>query len=579
MVYKKHGMKKKYTAGEATAYISRKNARKKLQLSLADFRRLCILKGIYPREPKSRKKAGKGAASNRTYYYTKDIQFLLHEPLIERFRAHKIFLKKLKKAEGRRDWKKADQVRDTRPLYNMDHIVLERYPTFNDALRDMDDALTMIFMFARIPKSSTVHAELVANCRRIAFEWMNYCIHAQCIRKVFVSIKGYYYQVELKGETITWLVAHEFAQEHNEDVDYKVMRTFTEFYTNVASFILYKFYTEDNLKYPPIGQNDYSDDELVKRQQSDLESLTLELRKSKTVEAPEDDIDELAAATGDEGLQKAIEQEKSQRAQKNIFKGCKVFISRESPRAPLAFLLRSLGAEVSWDKELYPGATFNSDDDCVTHLVIDRPTAPQKLGRQAVQPQWVFDSVNFGGLMPTNDYVPGAELPPHLSPFVKEGQYVPPDMEILQSKARGEDPGIGKDSDEEVDEESDDDAEELEEDDDEQTEEAAEPPAKKMAKVAIEEEKPNKPTEFKKRDVKAAGRDKKEPKQDVIEAEKNKLARAAQTSKKRKRLLERIEKSERKDRGRIEKLTTKRVNIDSQKKVDAKKSKKAAKSN
>ena len=41
---------------------------------------------------------------------------------------------------------------------------------------------------------------------------------------------------------------------------------------------------------------------------------------SKTVEAPEDDIDELAAATGDEGLHKAIEQEKSQRAQKNIFK-------------------------------------------------------------------------------------------------------------------------------------------------------------------------------------------------------------------------------------------------------------------
>jgi len=37
---------------------------------------------------------------------------------------------------------------------------------------------------------------------------------------------------------------------------------------------------------------------------------------------------------------------------------------------------------------------------------------------------------------------------------------------------------------------------------------------------------------------------------DVIEAEKNKLARAAQTSKKRKRLLERIEKSERKDKGR-----------------------------
>ena len=71
-----------------------------------------------------------------------------------------------------------------------------------------------------------------------------------------------------------------------------------------------------------------------------------------------------------------------------------------------------------------------------------------------------------------------------MSPFVKEGQYVPPDMEVLQSKARGEDPGIGKDSDEEVDEESDDEAEDLEdEEEEEETEEAAEPPAKKMAKV------------------------------------------------------------------------------------------------
>ena len=34
MVYKKHGMKKKYEAGEATQYISRKHARKKLQVSL-----------------------------------------------------------------------------------------------------------------------------------------------------------------------------------------------------------------------------------------------------------------------------------------------------------------------------------------------------------------------------------------------------------------------------------------------------------------------------------------------------------------------------------------------------------------
>jgi pescadillo protein len=91
-------LKKKGQEGAAKTYITRNQALKLLQLSLPDFRRLCILKGVYPHEPRSKKKANKGSTANTTFYYTKDIRFLLHEPVLRTFREQKAFAKKLTKA-------------------------------------------------------------------------------------------------------------------------------------------------------------------------------------------------------------------------------------------------------------------------------------------------------------------------------------------------------------------------------------------------------------------------------------------------------------------------------------------------
>lgn len=54
------------------------------------LRRLCILKGIYPHEPKHKKKVNKGSTAARTFYLIKDIKFLLHEPNVNKFREYKV---------------------------------------------------------------------------------------------------------------------------------------------------------------------------------------------------------------------------------------------------------------------------------------------------------------------------------------------------------------------------------------------------------------------------------------------------------------------------------------------------------
>lgn len=43
-------------------------------------------------------------------------------------------------------------------------------------------------------------------------EWKLYVMRSKCLRKVFFSIKGVYYQVEIGGEKVTWLEGYAFTQ-------------------------------------------------------------------------------------------------------------------------------------------------------------------------------------------------------------------------------------------------------------------------------------------------------------------------------------------------------------------------------
>ena len=93
---KKVGNKlKKGMKGEASYFLTRSNAIRRLQLNLKDFRRLCILKGIYPREAKN-----KLSGNDKTCFHIKDLKILEHDQLLNKFHDIKSHLKKYKKYLG-----------------------------------------------------------------------------------------------------------------------------------------------------------------------------------------------------------------------------------------------------------------------------------------------------------------------------------------------------------------------------------------------------------------------------------------------------------------------------------------------
>ncbi|KFY72307.1 hypothetical protein V501_06590 [Pseudogymnoascus sp. VKM F-4519 (FW-2642)] len=491
-------IKKKGTSGQAKNFITRTQAVRKLQISLPDFRKLCIWKGIYPREPRNKKKASSTSHAATTFYYTKDIQYLLHEPLLQKFRDQKALEKKIARALGRGDAHNASRLernasrpeKTGRAKYTLDHVIRERYPTFIDALRDLDDCLSMLFLFANLPSTDSVPAKMIARCEKLVLEFEHYLIVSHSLRKSFLSIKGIYYQATIQGQDILWLVPYKFNQRVTGDVDFRIMGTFVEFYQTLLGFVNYRLYTSLGLAYPPKFDKE-SDD-----QGAELGAFTLEGNSVGPIEQPKFGLtsEEQRNAKPDAKLQVEIdklmaqlnvpEEKAKELASKadadmedadgatdaldkfvpvapggdilpqpsysstdpsTLFSNYTFFLSRETPRQPLEFILRAFGCKrIGWDAVLGAGAfTHNELDPSITHQVVDRPPrqvedednqSAQTLvkgsrvpGRIYVQPQWVWDSINEEELKRADLYAPGAQLPPHLSPFVKKvrGAYDP----------------------------------------------------------------------------------------------------------------------------------------------------------
>jgi len=492
-------MIKKGTRGAVANYISRNKALKKLQVTLKDFRRLCIVKGIYPRDPK-KKKDGK----DKTYYHIKDIKFLAHEPLLMKFRDLKSFLKKYKKAQVKKDKMKMQRLNRNKPKLIMDHLVRERYPSFVDALRDLDDSLCMVHLFASLPaKITRSHSpEMAEMANRLCAEFQSYIFRMKCLKKTFVSIKGIYYQAEVMGQEITWLVPHKFCPVIPSDVDFRVMLTFLEFYLTMVKFVNFKLYHDEGLHYPP------KIDDYALAQRAGLSMLKVEELKEQEAARETEGAEEQGSDARpqlDESLQEKVQdalenlapaaepeteaaedenEDEGEDAEEKellamvdgaqeeapIFDGLTFVLGREVPVDSVEFVLLCGGAKVLREDQL---TDEQMRSHTVTHQIMDRPTLKHNiLSREYIQPQWVYDSINALCLLPTEPYQPGTIPPPHLSPFVNDEEvgYVPAQRKVLaewgaksygNSKLTPE--SLEKEENEDVDEDEGDEAEEADE--------------------------------------------------------------------------------------------------------------------
>lgn len=477
--------KKKGTSGNAKAFITRAKALKKLQLSLAEFRRLCILKGIYPRDPRK-----KLEGSDKTYYLRKDIDFLRHERLIHTIRQENAHKKKEVKARAKRRIDILKRLALSKPKARLDHLVVERYPHFTDAIRELDDPLCVVALFANLPADHKVGIapNRVNNCQRLLKEFHNLVAETHALKRCFVSIKGYYFQAKVAGELVTWVTPHRFSQILPADVDYSVMLTFLELYECILSFVNFRLYTSQNLAYPPrisraadakglqlasvdiekikkasdgvsIGMDvdeavldpiRVSDQAVEKAQQMVMAVHEEEEDESdEENEDPDEGEDEESGEKEDSGV---ADQRKDEEADENdgddsesiplgVFSAKSFVLGREVPYTELEFSLKASGAvRVTRQDDLQEGS------DCLsgyTHWIIDRPNiaGQRDMSLEYVQPQYVFDSINAGVLLPTSLYAPGANLPPHLSPFVTDeddGGYRPWFKDVLERIKAGD---------------------------------------------------------------------------------------------------------------------------------------------
>ena len=406
-------------------YLTRMQATRLLQLDSMNFRRLCILKGIYPRAiGRSKQKA---SGSDKQYYLSKEIKWLVHDQIRNKVQGFTSWEKKLRRAKSMHDFERMQTLqRDgMKPQYDLVATIKERYPTFADALKDVDDAMTNIglysFLTPEVKSETTVefhHAlstGLHQKAKQVQADFFTYVSQSHTLVRAFISVKGYYYEAFIHGQRIIWLMPHEYASKFPPGVQQYILITFLEFQTDFMRFVVHKLQNELKKRL----------EDAQRRADDALDDHAADFTAQGTMEVTEsgDAIDTTTAAPTPAAATSKVPQGKKaaqlslvsllsaeQTVVAKLFEKLVFYLSREVPEKHCRFIIEACGGRVV--KDLGP---------TVTHYVVDRPSLlpPHKVEAtvEYIQPQYLWDCLNSRMVLPAHGYRMGETLPPHVSPF------------------------------------------------------------------------------------------------------------------------------------------------------------------
>jgi pescadillo protein len=150
-------------------------------------------------------------------FHKKDISMLNTNPMCWFIRDHARWLKKCKKRLHRGEQSGAPE-----PIARYAQIIHSRYPTFADAVRALDDALTAVALFAQMSGTMLIPSERVVKCRRLMMECHDYIAHFEAV---------------LEGEKVLRFIPHSFPLQEDSLVDHNVLLDFLELYEHLVGFV------------------------------------------------------------------------------------------------------------------------------------------------------------------------------------------------------------------------------------------------------------------------------------------------------------------------------------------------------